>query len=187
MTPETITTTLAALFGDAVQSNEPESWQIEQGNLRLLVLLSEDGTWMRSLASICPAQDAEPYFAQLLEDNFDRTLETRYALYQGVLWAVFQHSLAGLTVDDFKGAIARLSALQRQGLSDSFSQLAETQIRQIIRAAKQQGQTLETTMQTLDRFYQEGVMGDLNQGTEGIEAVLGAWRYQLQRLWNEEV
>ncbi|MBD2461075.1 hypothetical protein H6G89_08475 [Oscillatoria sp. FACHB-1407] len=186
MTPQDITDTLETLFDLPVQVNGSESWQVEINNLRLLVLLSEDGSWLRSLISIASAEDAQPHLAQLMEANFDETQETRYALYEGVLWGVFQHNFESLTTEDFQAAIARLVTLQQRGLSVSFDQLAETQIRQIVRAAKLQGQSLETTLQTLDRFYREGVMGEIDQNAEQRQAVLGAWRYQLERFWNEE-
>lgn len=186
MTPQEITQTLTTMFGDAVRIAEPESWQIEGENLRLLVLLSEDQSWLRVLMTIAPAQEAEPFFQQLLEANFDETQETRYALFQGLLWGVFQHSFASLTVEDFQEAILRLVELHQRGLNDSFNQFAETQIRQIIRAAKLQGQSLENTLQTLERFYEEGVMGDINAGAQSRSSFLQAWRYQLERLWDEE-
>lgn len=186
MTPSEITTTLRALFDNAVQVAEPESWQVEGEEFRLLVLLSEDQSWLRALVTIAPAQAAEPYLQQLLEANFDETQEVRYALFQGLLWGVYQHALSSLTLEDFQQAILRLVDLHQRGLSDSFNQLAEAQIRQIIRAAKLQGQSLETTMQTLGRFYEEGVMGDIDDNEESRNQVLDAWRYQLERLWHEE-
>jgi hypothetical protein len=185
MTPQDITSVLTILFGSKVQVAEPESWQVETGNLRLLVLLSADQTWLRSLVSIASAQESQPFLEQLLEANFDETQETRYAISQGVLWGVFQHNCQSLTSEDFEAAVARLVTLQQQGLTPSFSQLAEVQISQIIRAAKQQGQSLEATLQTLDRFYEEGVMGDIDQGASQREQVLAAWQYQLKRLWEE--
>ncbi|MEB3359612.1 MAG: hypothetical protein VKK04_22995 [Synechococcales bacterium] len=184
MTPNEITVALSDLF-DSLEVNAPESWQVESGRSRLLVLLSEDQSWLRALISIAPLQEAQPYLSQLLEANFDDTQDVRYALYQGVLWGVFQHRLESLVVQDFKGAIARLAKLRDRGLDDSFSRLAETQIRQIIQAAKQQGQSLEATLQTLERFYREGLMGELAQTADQRNAVLGAWRYQLERLWEE--
>lgn len=185
MTPQDITTVLSNLFGSAMQMTSTEAWQVDLGNFRLLVLLSEDQSWLRSLISIAPAHEAQPYFEQLLAANFDETQETRYALYDGVLWGVFQHSRDSLTVADFEAAIARLTQLQEQGLSQRFSQLAETQIRQIIRAAKLQGQSLPTTLQTLERFYQEGVMGEMDQNAQQRQDVLQAWQYQLERLWDD--
>ena len=112
-------------------------------------------------------------------------METRYALYQSFLWGVFQHSLASLVVEDFTVAIARLVSLKERGISDLFNQVIETRIRQIIKAAKMQGQSLEATLQTVDRFYEEGMMGDLDQGSAGREETMTAWRYQLERLWPE--
>lgn len=186
MTPSEITAVLTAMFEDAVRIAEPESWQVEGENFRLLVLLSDDQSWLRSLVTIAPAQEAEPFFGQLLEANFDDTQEVRYALFQGLLWGVFQHSLDSLLMEDFRQAIIRLIELHQRGLSDSFNKLAEGQIRQIIRAAKQQGQSLEATLQTLERFYEEGVMGDINAGTQTRNEYMSAWRSQLERLWNED-
>lgn len=185
MTPQEITDVLTDLFDGAVQTNPPDSWQVEIENLRLLVLLSEDQSWLRSLVAIAPMQDAMPFMQQLLEANFDETQEARYAFFQGLLWGVFQHSRESLTPQDFQGAIARLVAIHQQGLSSAFNQLTELQIRQIIRVAKQQGQSLESTMQSLERLYEEGVMGDMRLGAEQRQQVLGAWRYQLERLWGE--
>ena len=59
------------------------------------------------------------------------------------------------------------------------------QIMQIVRAAKAQGQSLESTYQTIDRFYQEGVMGGVDQDPQQREQFLAAWKAQLQRLWSE--
>ncbi|PSB17168.1 hypothetical protein C7B76_10450 [filamentous cyanobacterium CCP2] len=185
MIAQEITNVLSDLFKESVQMKE-EAWQVEIDNLRLLVLLSDDKSWLRSLVTIAPMQDALPFMQQFLEANFDETQETRYAFFQGLLWGVYQHNRETLTPEDFRSAIVRLVTLQQQGLSGVFSILAETQIRQIVQVAKQQGQTLEATLQTLDRLYEEGVMGDMSLGAEQREKVLGAWRYQLERLWEAE-
>jgi hypothetical protein len=186
MTPSEITTTLTHIFGDAIEVKEPDSWQVEAEDLRILVLLSEDQTWLRALVTIASAAEAEAFLPQLMAANFDETQETRYAIFQDLLWGVFHHNFTTLTIDDFQAAIARLVILQQQGLSESFNELAETQVRQIIRIAKQQGQSLPTTLQMLDRLYQEGVLGGMEQGSQERGEVLKAWRYQLERLWSEE-
>ena len=186
MTPSEITAALSALFADTVQVNEPESWQVEGEAFRLLVLLSEDESWLRALVTIAPAQEATAFLQQLLEANFDETQELRYAIFQGLLWGVFQHRAASLEAKDFQQAILRLVELHQRGLNEPFNKLAEAQIRQIVQAAKLQGQTLEATMQTLERFYEEGVMGDLNSGAQSRSEFLSAWRYQLERLWESE-
>ena len=186
MKVEEITDKLRELFGaTTVQITPPSAWQVDTPQLRLLILLSEDESWLRILIPIASAQDAQPFVEQLLEANFDDTQETRYALNQNVLWGVFQHNRESLDPNDFSTAIARLVNLRKQGLSDSFNQLAEGRIRQIIQAAKQQGQSLEATLQTLDRFYREGLMGDLDQNAQSREQVLEAWRRRLESLWQE--
>jgi hypothetical protein len=194
MTPEEIYGTLTELFDSSAvhaigegtsETNEPGSWQIETLNFRMLVLLSDDQSWLRVLLPIMPASEAQPFVEQLLQANFDDTQEVRYALHQGVVWGVFQHSREGLVRSDFSDAIARLVSLYQLGLSDVFSQLVESRMHQIIQAAKQQGQSLEATLQNLDRFYEEGILGDLEQGAQSREQVLAAWRRQLERLWPE--
>ena len=184
MTPAEIDSKLAELFGADLQAIAPNSWQVDTPSLRLLVLLSDDQSWLRLLIPITSALEAQPFLEQLLEANFDNTLETRYALHQGVLWGVFQHGCESLTAVDFESAVNQLLSLHQRGISDFFNQLVESRMRQIIKAAKLQGQTLEATLQTLDRFYEEGLMGDINQGSAGREETMAAWRYQLERLWH---
>ncbi len=70
-------------------------------------------------------------------------------------------------------------------MTDVFNQLVESRISQIVQTAKQQGQSLEATLQTLDRFYEEGILGDLEQGAESREQALKSWRRQLERMWSE--
>ena len=186
MTPSQIADTLTELFGAAsVNAVTPGSWQIETSTSRLLVILSDDETWLRVLIPILPVQEALPFLEQFLEANFDDSQEVRYALHQNVLWGVFQHKFSSLVVEDLRDAIAQLLSLSEIGLDDAFNQLIESRIRQIILAAKQQGQSLQATMQSLERFYAEGLLGEVDQTPQVQEEVLAAWRRQLERLWNE--
>jgi hypothetical protein len=185
MTPADITPFLQEQFGPDLQTNSPDAWQVETPEFRLLVLLSADQSWLRVLVPIAPVQDVQPYLTQLLEANFEATQEGRYALHQDILWGAFHHELVSLQPETLDAAITRLLGLKQQGIEPFFTQMLETQMRQIISASKQQGQSLEATMQTLDRFYSEGVMGDLSQGGGYQDKVLGAWRQQLERLWPE--
>lgn len=185
MKPEEITNTLKEMFGATVDMTAPTSWHIETANFRLLVLLSDDLSWLRVLLPIVPFKDAEAFLLQLLEANFDGTQETRYALHQDVLWGIFQHSCESLTADDFSSALKRLVLLHERGISECFSQLVEARLRQIIKAAKLQGQSLAATIKSLDRFYQEGLLGGMDQGAEYREIMLSAWRRQLEELWSD--
>ena len=186
MTPSEITDILKELFGTTtVNVVERGSWQVEMPDFRLLVLLSEDEGWLRLLLPIMTFQEAQPFLEQFLEANFDRTQEVRYALNQGVVWGIFQHSRESLAVEDFKSAVTQLVSLQQAGVDDVFNNLIESRIRRIIATAKIQGQSLEATMQTLNRFYAEGLMGDRDQTPQEREQVLAAWRRRLEELWNE--
>ncbi|MEB3232327.1 MAG: hypothetical protein VKJ64_15060 [Leptolyngbyaceae bacterium] len=185
MNIETVTVLLEKIFGDAVDSQGPDGWVVQTPRGQLLLLLSEDQSWLRGMVAIAPIQEAQPYLRELLAANFDDTQETRYALADEVLWGVFQHSFVSLTEGDLERAIARLIHLGQIGLRDCFSQMTERQIRQIIWASKKQGQSLETTMKTLQRFYEEGMLGGVEQAKEEREAFLQAWHYQLERLWHE--
>ncbi len=186
MTPADITRILNELFPQAViQQPTPETWQVEAPSWRLLAILSEDGSWLRLLLPLAPLTVAQPYLAELLADNFDFTQEARYAVSQDVLWGVYQHGLATLTAADFQQAIARLLHLHETGINRAFDQLVERRLRQIILAAKQQGQTQAATLQTLDRLYQEGMLGGLEQTAAERDRVLTAWRARLADLWDQ--
>lgn len=172
-------------FGEIVVQPEPNVWQVEGEKFRLLVLLSEDQIWLRMLIPIAPLQEAQPILTQLLEANFDATQSTRYAVHQNVVWGVFQDTFSSLTETDFTEAITTLIVLHQQGFSEYFNQLIEARIRQVIQMAKRQGQSMEATLQTLERFYAEGMMGDMQGGAATQEQTLEAWRQQLERLWPE--
>ncbi|NEO55770.1 MAG: hypothetical protein F6K54_23490 [Okeania sp. SIO3B5] len=180
-----VTQTLKKIFEEYLAIPSTTSWQIETDDFRLLVLLSEDKNWLRILIPIAPQGDVQPFLDKLLEANFDLTLDTRYALYENVLWGVFQHHFSTLIVEDFSTAIQRLIDLKEQGISSYFNEVIENRIVEVIKAAKLQEQTLEATMQTLERFYAEGLMGEIDMNSEYREKTLAAWRYQLERLWPE--
>ncbi|MEM7593502.1 MAG: hypothetical protein AAF383_18645 [Cyanobacteria bacterium P01_A01_bin.83] len=181
-----ISTILSSLFADQdIKHDVEEAWQVKNSQIHLLVILSEDHSWLRLLAPIAAATEAQSLLPQLMEENFSTTQEVRYALNQSVLWGVFHHRLDSLTTEDLENAIASLRSLVEKGLSPSFNQLIEKQIIQIVKAAKAQGQSLEATYQTIDRFYQEGVMGGVDQDPAQREQFLAAWKAQLDRLWSE--
>ncbi|MEM6349446.1 MAG: hypothetical protein AAF766_01660 [Cyanobacteria bacterium P01_D01_bin.14] len=185
MAPDDLTHLLQTRFGESCQASPPDAWQVDTPDFRLLVLLSADGNWLRLLMPIVPIQEVQPFLNQILAANFDQTQEARYAFHQSVLWAVFHHDLASLGRPHFEAAIDQLLTMKQQGVEPFFNRLIEDQVRQIITAAKLQGQSLEATMQTLDRFYAEGMMGDMKANDGYQQNALTAWRYQLERLWPE--
>ncbi len=180
MTPENVTAALKEQFGEAVQHSPPDAWQIEVGEMRLLVISSE--SWLRLMTPIMPIAEAQSFVGQMMEANFDQTQEARYAFHQDVVWGVVQCDFETLTLPLFRQAITQLTTLKSQGINVFFNRLMEAQITQIITAAKLQGQSLEDTMKTLDRLYAEGVMGEMGQ-SDYQQKAMSAWRNQLERLW----
>ncbi|AFY92014.1 hypothetical protein [Chamaesiphon minutus] len=186
MTPQDIQSFLTNRFGRQLTIADADSYQVDTPDYRLLIILSAQQSWVRMLVPIAPAAEAMTFVEEFLSANFDDTLETRYAINQGVLWGVWQHSVAGLTTEDFSTAIDRSIDLKRVGIDRAFQDFATKQVKAIVSIAKQRGDTLEQTMQTLDRFYAEGVMGDIGTTEDVRKEMMTAWQYQLERLWNEE-
>ncbi|MGB3293795.1 MAG: hypothetical protein WBB01_12480 [Phormidesmis sp.] len=182
MTLDDITAALNSRFGDgACQYVPPDAWQVDADGLRLLAI--SPGSWIKLMTPIMPIAEAQPFIQQMMEANFDQTQEARYAFHQDVVWAVFQYDLAALERPQFDSAVDRLLALNQDGAGVFFSRMVEAQVRQIIVASKRQGKSLEDTLKTLDRFYAEGMMGEMGDRSGYQEQALEAWRRQLSRLW----
>ncbi|MGK7946578.1 MAG: hypothetical protein AB4058_19140 [Microcystaceae cyanobacterium] len=187
MTPTDLTILLTEQFkAQTVEKPSPDTWRIETDQFIFLAILAKDFKELRLLIPLFAVAEATPYLTTLLEANFEQTQLVRYAINQEVVWAVFNHALDSLTVDDCQTAIAQLLTLHQQGINVAFNQMAQQQLRQIIQAAKAQGQTLEATLQNVTRLYEEGILGGLDQDSQEKEQFLAAWRYQLERLWEEE-
>lgn len=186
MTPQEIQKLLVDRFGDRVEIIDADSYRIDTPELRLLIILTAEQSWVKMLVPIATADEAMTFVEEILAANFDETLETRYALHQNVLWGVFQHSLPSLIPADADRAIERLIELKQLGIDRAFREFTTKRVREIIQVAKQRGDTLEQTLQTLDRFYAEGLMGDLGASADIRQEMMGAWRFQLERLWHEQ-
>ena len=182
MNAEELTTALTSRFGHACTHKPPNAWHVNREGLRLLATLK--GPWLRVMVPIMQVPQAMPFVQQMMEANFDETQEARYAFHQNLVWAVFQCDFVALNELQLHSAIEQLLEMKEGGVNIFFNRLIEGQVRQIITAAKLQGQSLEDTMKTLNRFYSEGVMGNIDE--EGYQQqALTAWKKQLERLWPE--
>ncbi len=82
----------------------------------LLVLTDERADRMRIMIAI------RPFNPQLVEDlqlalialhaNYDRALDARYAIHDGVLWSAFIHPLSSLTPSDLTNALNQVQTLR---------------------------------------------------------------------------
>lgn len=87
-------------------------WQFHLRGRDMLVVTDDNHDRMRIMAPVTSQTnlDAEET-TFLLEANYDRALDAKYALSKGVLWSVFMHPLADLTDALFKDAVEQVATL----------------------------------------------------------------------------
>jgi len=88
------------------------AWEIQYGQVPMMVFTSEPHDRMRIMAMVGDenlARDANLTF--LMEANFDRALDARYALLQNKLWAVYLHPLGALTESELTSALMQVANL----------------------------------------------------------------------------
>ena len=77
-------------------------WRGVRDDVQLFVLSDDSHDRMRIMAPIGELKDAETKVLQLLlEANYDRALDAKYAMRGNEVWSVSVHPLATLAPDDF--------------------------------------------------------------------------------------
>ena len=102
---------LETLFGDEVDAivGPPGAIQTRVDGFPLFLLSDEENDRMRLIAQIASASDFEgSVFGLLIQANFDRTLDARYAISDGVIFAVFQHPISSLTPGLIRSALSQV-------------------------------------------------------------------------------
>ena len=80
----------------------PGFWRGTRHEVQLFVLSDDDHDRMRIMAPIGEVQELESELLQvLLQANYDRALDARYAMRGKEVWSVTVHPLATLAPDDF--------------------------------------------------------------------------------------
>ncbi len=83
-------------------------------------MTDENHNRMRTMTPVAQADFLSPDdLRTLLEVNFDRALDARYALYKGALWSVYIHPLRELGESQFEDALRQLSS-QLSTLADHY-------------------------------------------------------------------
>jgi hypothetical protein len=92
----------------------PGLWQAEIDELIVYVMTDESYDRMRIMI---PVGEISPTDADLLwtllSANFDRALDAKYAVNDGVLWSTFLHRLSWLTASELDAAIHQVTTLAR--------------------------------------------------------------------------
>ncbi|HIF94535.1 MAG: hypothetical protein ABGX04_14970 [Myxococcales bacterium] len=102
---------LETLFGDEVDAivGPPGAIQTRMDGVPLFLLSDEENDRMKLIAQIASASNFEgSVFGLLIQANFDRTLDARYAISDGVIFAVFQHPISSLTPGLIRSAVSQV-------------------------------------------------------------------------------
>ena len=121
-----------AIVGDDEDGEEFEDEELPGSSIEeklpatMVVMTDDQANRMRLMMPIRKFDHNKPNDLRLaliaLHCNFDRALDARYALKDGVLWSVFIHPLESLTEEDLKNGIDQVRAL-RKNTGTTFTSL----------------------------------------------------------------
>lgn len=81
---------------------QPGSWRGQREEVPVFVFSDEEHDRMRIMAPIGLLEEPDPQVLELLlRANYDRALDSRYAMRGREVWSVLVHPLATLAPDDF--------------------------------------------------------------------------------------
>ncbi len=110
MTTTAIGKILDAYLGD--MEGQPGFWRGLRDEVPVYVFSDDTHDRMRVMSPVGELRELEPQVLQvLLEANYDRALDARYALRGMEVWSVAVHPLATLAPDDFAGLIEQVVRL----------------------------------------------------------------------------
>ncbi len=107
---------LGALLNDRLTAlkGEPGQWQARIDDWTLYVFTDEHHDRVRIMV---PVAEIGPRDVELLmvalSANFDRALEAKYAMTDGILWATFLHRLSWVTEAEIDDAIDQVLTLEQ--------------------------------------------------------------------------
>jgi hypothetical protein len=100
---------------------EAGCWQFTSHGVEMVCVTDEQHDRMRVMTPIARLEDmqAEEVVA-CLQANFDRALDARYCLQDGLLWGAFLHPLRALSEELFESALRQVAGL-RHNYGTSYS------------------------------------------------------------------
>jgi hypothetical protein len=95
-------------------SGKDGKWDFHYKGVPMVTLADENADRMRVVAFIEEGTDlSKAMLLTLLQANFDRTLDARYALFRGFLVSTYIHPLRPLTPKELESALQQVSNLVR--------------------------------------------------------------------------
>lgn len=91
-----------------VEQPRPGFWNFNLNNIRVQIITDEKNDRMRIVSGIKKADDlSKDDLLRIAQANYDSALDARYAIANGVLWAVYIHPLRALYDKQFISALAQ--------------------------------------------------------------------------------
>ncbi|MEM6807399.1 MAG: type III secretion system chaperone [Bacteroidota bacterium] len=88
------------------------SWQAVYGNRLIYVITDQNANRMRIMTAIVELKDVkQKEYKVLLEANFDRALDAKFAIFEDYLMSVYTHPLKELTEEQFIDAMRQVVTL----------------------------------------------------------------------------
>ena len=106
--------TVSRLLDRLLEEKEGEGgfWHGQRNGVTLYVVADEEHDRMRIMAPIGEMRKADAGFLSiLLQANFDRALDAKYAMRKRELWSVFMHPMSTLVPDDLGGFMDQVAKL----------------------------------------------------------------------------
>jgi len=119
MTPEKLTGLITKFDKEAKTEGNGITFTLNERDLILIYDVKADR--MRVITPIAAAALAdEDILKRMLQANYDAVLDSRYAIANNVIWAVFVHPLSSLTEEDFISSLVQVvTAAETFGVSYS--------------------------------------------------------------------
>lgn len=88
------------------------NWQFTMRERPVMIVTDFGANRMRIMSPIVEEKELKKeHYKIMLEANFDRALDSKYAIFNAVVWSVFTHPLEELTEDQFKDALTQVVTL----------------------------------------------------------------------------
>ncbi|ANM31057.1 hypothetical protein ABI59_17965 [Acidobacteria bacterium Mor1] len=111
-TVETLDRWLRDRLGDAVIRGEGRTRQFSMAEVEAMLITDQSADRMRMIIPIASAAELDAATLRtLLEANFDRALDAKYAIHDDTVWATFVHPLGSLTEGEFDSALRQVFLL----------------------------------------------------------------------------
>lgn len=87
-------------------------WRFKFQDIPMMIITDEKSNRLRIISAIVDISELDnDTIITLLEANFDRTVDARYAVYKGKLYSAFISPLSNLSSSEFKSALGQVANL----------------------------------------------------------------------------